>query len=287
MKIGICPSALKTDALKHVKPIADYLQRNSVKIFIDKEHCSRFDYPPIEESHNIDIILSIGGDGTLLYYRNRYDHFPNLVLTGVNVGTLGFMADIRIEDLDYYLSCLVKKDYTIEKRLTIKADDPGGATHTAVNDFVFHRGNIQSMITLKIKIDGRYFNTFRADGLTISTPTGSTAYSLSAGGPIMSPTISALVITPICPHALTTRPFVVPGASTIEIEYIEHEIPINVSIDGIQTFPLSPGEKTTISVGDKPFQLVSFPHKSDFFATLREKLNWSGTPISEAPNKGF
>ena len=134
------------------------------------------------------------------------------------------------------------------------------------------------MVKLEVSIDGKYFNTFQSDGLIISTPTGSTAYSLAASGPILYPTIKAFVITPICPHTLTTRPFVVPDSSKIEIKSISQKEAITATVDGLTSFQLEKNEITNIHLSKKTFKLISFPDKdTNFYSTLRKKLSWKGS----------
>ena len=277
MKIGICPSSVKAPAKNFVLPIMEYLHRNDIEVFIDDEVKDHFNLPLIQDTDDIDLFITLGGDGTLLYFVSKYRERKESVFTAINFGSLGFMADIRIEEFEGYLDDLIDKKWEAKERVMIDAISPAGKEHFAVNDVVLHRGSIKSMVELEVTIDGEYFNTFQADGLIISTPTGSTAYSLAAGGPIMYPTLRALVITPICPHALSTRPFVIPDNSIIEIKSISKTEGVTATIDGLTSFSLDPEQTTKILLSNKTFKLVSFPNKSNsFYSTLREKLGWKG-----------
>lgn len=277
MKIGICPSSVKAPAKNFVHPIMEHLHRYDIEVFVDDELKDSFPLPVITVDTEIDLFITLGGDGTLLYFVSKYSHRKNAVFTAINFGSLGFMADIRIEDFESYLDDIIQGHWKVQKRVMIDAIAPCGREYFAVNDIVLHRGSIKSMVELEVVIDGKYFNTFQSDGLIISTPTGSTAYSLAAGGPIMYPTLKALVISPICPHALTTRPFVIPDTSTIDITSVSQTEEVSVIVDGLTSFTLSPNEHTKIHLSKMTFNILTFPNKDNgFYSTLREKLGWKG-----------
>jgi NAD+ kinase len=145
-----------------------------------------------------------------------------------------------------------------------------------VNEVTFHRAHTPSLVDLQVIVDGIYLNTFSADGIIISTPTGSTAYSLASGGPILTPEIEAFVITPICPHTLSNRPIVLMPKSKIEVKYITRSTPIEIICDGFSSFPMHPEEVYTIKRSNEFFKLVTFPHHN-YYQTLRNKLGWAGT----------
>jgi NAD+ kinase len=215
----------------------------------------------------------MGGDGTLLRITHRFSHLDAPIL-GINLGHLGFMADVPVADIYPSLTDLLTGAYTIDHRLVLDAEC-GPQKLQAVNDLVLHRAQNYSLIELAIQVDGIYVNTFVADGIIISTPNGSTAYSLAAGGPILSPTLDALVITPICPHTISNRPIVLTADRTIEIQYLSDYNPIDVRADGLDAFPMNTGESMIIKRSERKFKLVNL-HRHEYFSTLRTKLGWSG-----------
>jgi NAD+ kinase len=170
----------------------------------------------------------------------------------------------------------VKGDYSIDERIMLEAITPNGQTVEAVNEIVIHRNQIKNMILLEVLIDDKYFNTFQTDGLIIATPTGSTAYSLAAGGPILDPSLKGFVLTPLCPHSLTSRPFVVPTESKIRVQYLSKHGEIEGISDGLRSFPIEYGEVTEIQLSAKTFKLISFIKRHTFYSTLRSKLHWKG-----------
>jgi NAD+ kinase len=278
MKIGICPSSKKDLPKDFVLCFISYLQKNNIPVFIDIESKQEYNLPIIEEKTDIDIFITFGGDGTLLHFVSKYIDREKAVFTAVNFGSLGFMADIQMEEFEGYLKDLILKKWTVENRIMLDAISPSNKKYFAVNDIVLHRGEIRNMVKLEVSIDNEYFNTFWSDGLIISTPNGSTAYSLAASGPILYPTLHAFVITPICPHTLMARPFVVPSSSKIEIKSISQKEPVTVTMDGLTSFQLEKEQLTHIELSNKTFKLISFTEKdTTFYSTLRKKLSWKGS----------
>lgn len=274
MKFCICPSLRKKTSIEYIGPIAHYLKKNGASVFIDDEFSKTVNLPSIDETSHIDVFITLGGDGTLLAYGNKYLKYASSSFVGVNLGSLGFMADVRAKDFETYLQDLLEQRYAIEERTTIECKDGFGKTYHAINDIVLHRGNIKTMVHLKVTLNGEHFNTFHADGLIIATPTGSTAYSLAANGPILSPLLEALVITPVSAHALTSRPYITSIDTKIEVEYENDNHQIEVTTDGLNSFPLATGQSITIKASEKTFKLITFPSRHTFFSTLRSKLYW-------------
>ena len=266
--IGLCPSRSKPQAHDVIEPIARFFTERGVHVYLDADFQAK---SPLQRMHldtPIDLYITLGGDGTLLAYKHKYRHNTNALFTAVNLGSLGFMADIRIEDIEHYFNDLIQGNYTIDERIMLEGD-----TFFAVNDLVLHRQSIHNMILLEVHIDGEYLNTFNADGLIIATPTGSTAYSLASGGPILDPSIPAFVLTPICPHPITSRPIVIPATRQIQIQYKSKHGPIQGIIDGHDTFPILENQPITLRKSQNPFRLVTFRHHT-YYATLRSKLHW-------------
>ena len=274
--IGICPSSIKTLAPQFVKPIADIFAKNGFNVYIDSDYKGLSELPLMDTSTPIDIYITLGGDGTLLAFKQKYSQNEEALFTSVNLGSLGFMADVRMEDFELYLSDLIHGDYSIDERIMLEGISPGGEKFLSINEFVVHRNCIKNMILLEVTINGQYFNTFHSDGLIIATPTGSTAYSLAAGGPILDPKLQAFVLTPLCPHSLTSRPFVIPTDSKIKIQYFSHHGSIEGISDGYKSVPIDYQETVTLNLSPKTFRLISFTKRHTFYSTLRTKLHWKG-----------
>lgn len=262
MKIALVVNTKKPQAEALARDVTRFLQEKNVSVVA-------------ADSANIDFVISLGGDGSILSLVHTH---PNLTapILGVNFGTLGFLADITPQNLFQSLECLLKGDFSVEERLMLEGKKPDGSSCYAVNEMVVHRGQNNNLVDLKVTVNSKYFNTFSADGVIISTPSGSTAYSLSAGGPIVSPELHAVVITPICPHALTMRPVVLMQPETIAVEYLSDHLPVDIAFDGISRFSLKPNETFVLQPSKRPFRLVTLP-SFDYFATLRTKLNWTGS----------
>jgi NAD+ kinase len=205
---------------------------------------------------------------------HQYEQLDAPVL-GINMGHLGFMADVQIADVYPSLQDLLTGAFKVEERLMLQGETLGGEKSFAVNDIVIHRAINPSLVQISVHANGIYLNTFEADGLIIATPNGSTAYSLAAGGPILSPTLEAMVITPICPHTISNRPIVLTADQEIQIQYLSEYAPVEVRADGMTRFQLKTGEVFHISRSKKKFKLVNLL-RQDYFSTLRTKLGWSG-----------
>ncbi|MDX4069686.1 NAD(+)/NADH kinase [Aliarcobacter skirrowii] len=216
-----------------------------------------------------DFLISIGGDGTLLgVVRKSFKY--NLPVLGINLGTLGFLTDLKLEDLPSFIEDLLINDYKIEPRMMIEAQI-GDKKFIAFNDIVISRKNLSSMLEIKAKIDKKEFNTYYGDGLIVSTPSGSTAYNLSVGGPIVYPLTNAFIITPVAAHSLTQRPIVVPA--DFEIEFKTPSDEATVIVDGQDLYDLKQNEIVNIKISKKSAKML-YRTKRDFFKVLSEKLRW-------------
>ena len=224
----------------------------------------------------LDVILSLGGDGTLLRAA-RIGCQRGIPILGLNLGTLGFLAAAGPEQAEDALGRLVRRQYTVEKRLALSArigDD--GPQALAVNDVVIHKGGVARVIRLSVAVDGEQVGTYSADGIIVASPTGSTAYSLSAGGPIVTPNVDCFVITPISPHTLAVRPLVVPATATVAIRVLD-PVPdpdeLLVSIDGQRGAHLKPRQDVTVVRAGQQVLLAQLTDES-FFGRLGRKLAW-------------
>ncbi len=276
MIIAIFPNLHKKNSRKLAKDIVEFLQSHHVQVVAEELAAKDLGIQSIAEikQDDIEFLLSMGGDGTILRLAHQYHHL-NAAILGINLGHLGFMADVPLSDIYPSLQDLLNGRYIIENRIIIQGQNAQGENSFAINDFVIHRGINPSLVEISIHVDGLYLNTFEADGIILATPNGSTAYSLAAGGPIVAPSLKAITITPISPHTISNRPIVLTSEHKIQIQYLSKYSPVDVIADGIHNFPLATGEIFTFSSSNKTFKLVNLSRR-DYFSTLRTKLGWAG-----------
>jgi NAD+ kinase len=276
MIIALFPNSTKKQSFDIAVGIYNFLDKNGITVVAEDQDCEKIGATPMSsiDPNTIDFLISMGGDGTILALSRKYGHLKAAIV-GINLGHLGFMADIPIPDIYPSLSDLIEGKFTVQERLMLEGSSPNNETLFAGNDFVIHRSQNHSLIEISVIVDGNYVNSFLADGLVVATPTGSTAYSLAAGGPIISPSTEAFVITPICAHTISHRPIVLDARSEIELQYLSEYDPVKVWADGIENFSLQTGEITKIKKSDQVFKLVNLD-RHDYFSTLRTKLAWSG-----------
>ena len=230
------------------------------------------------------LVIVLGGDGTFISVARRVAAY-GVPIIGVNQGRLGFLTDLSLASLPETLPRLLAGEYREEQRVLLSATGsaPGSTEYLAVNDVVVNRGGATSLVDLEISLNDRFAYGFRADGVIVATPTGSTAYALSAGGPIMAPFVNAFTIVPIAPHALTNRPIVVADDSVIRITVARAREAL-ASIDGHHVIPLNEGDSVVLKRADATVRLWH-PLDYDYYHTLREKLGWTETPEGLAPMK--
>ena len=220
-----------------------------------------------------DFLVTIGGDGTLIStVRKSFDF--DIPILGIHAGNLGFLADLSLDELDSFVQKLMKGEYDIDERVVLEArvmKDSKELIMYAFNDVVLTRTRVSNMIHVETLVDSKSFNTYHGDGVIVSTPTGSTAYNLSAGGPVLFPMTNVFALTPICPHSLTQKPVVLPGQFAIEMKTSEERALI--IIDGQDMHELGLGESVHIKLASKTIKLI---HKEDFnyYDVLKEKLGW-------------
>lgn len=259
--------------------VADGLaQRDLVGPAVCEEHATA------DFAIDSDVVLSFGGDGTML--RTAHATGSNgTPLLGVNIGRLGFLADIEVEALTEAIEHLEAGRYTVEERMVLEAQPSNGTeldTSWALNEFVLDRSGAAGLIKIAVLVDDVPLNTYWADGLIIATPTGSTAYSLSSGGPIIAPGTDALIITPIAPHTLTVRPLVLPSTVKVEARVLDGTQPYVLAADGRSTVFDAHGLSITIQRAAHTVRLVKLPGQH-FFKTLRSKLMWGAQSHMEDP----
>jgi NAD+ kinase len=232
----------------------------------------------------LDLLLTFGGDGTLL--RGARLVAPHgIPVLGVNLGHLGFLTSVAPDELETAVAHLLAGEVVFDNRMVLRASAETGdgterGTYLALNDAVLHKGGLARVVRIAVYADGQEVGTYRADGIILSTPTGSTAYSLSAGGPIVSPSLDCIVATPICPHTLAVRPLVLPPEELITVEILDTVDEMILTIDGQDGVALAPGEKLVVCRAPTALHLVRFPGQT-FFDTLRRKLRWGDIAASD------
>ena len=268
MIIALFPNEMKPQSLQIAAEVCHYLKNKGVEVIAEDRLCPAIGAQPLSrvELSSIDFRISLGGDGTILRLVHRH---PNLEapLLGINLGSLGFLADIPLDDIYSSLQDFLEGHYTIQKRMMMEGYSSKAETCIAVNEVVVHRAQNPCLIDLAIYVDGHYLNTFSADGIIISTPSGSTAYSLAAGGPILAPDLEAFILTPICPHTISNRPIVLMPKKEIQVKYLNPHMPVEISYDGISSFTLSTNETFTAFASSRRFQLVSLARHDYYFTS--------------------
>jgi NAD+ kinase len=268
-----------------LRALAAFLSARGHRILLDPETAQSTPVPgyravPIDElGREAKLAIAIGGDGTMLSIARRLAPY-GIPLIGVNQGRLGFLTDIALADMEVALSSMLAGSYVEEKRTLLEATlarSAGATEHAlALNDVVVNRGSLGSMIDCAVTIDGRFVYAMRGDGLIVATPTGSTAYALSAQGPIVDPLVAAILLVPVAPHAFTNRPIAVRDSVVIEIELLKGK-DAGLHCDGQADFALAEGDKVVVRRSEHRVRLLH-PDDHDHFAMLRRKLHWSETP---------
>jgi len=277
--VGLIAKPRIDRAAKLVPELIAWLEARGVAVFLDEEAAGYAGRSPGLSRDQVaaqsQLLVVLGGDGTLLSAaRASLGH--NLPLLAVNLGGLGFLTAIKIEELYPQLERALHGDFRVAQRRMLHVElwrgDRRIAAHEALNDVVLTKAEIARMIDLEVQVDNHFVCVYKADGLIVATPTGSTAYSLSAGGPIMFPSVAATAITPICPHTLTNRPVIVPDESEIQV-IVLYNSPTYMTIDGQVGEILETGDRIVCRRSEHCISLVRPPDLM-FFDVLREKLKW-------------
>lgn len=278
--IGITAKRTRVERYASVfRRVYNYLKKSGKEIYIEKHVAQLIGLKKYNEFHRgrtqVDMILVMGGDGTILSVVEKMRKF-NTKIFGINTGTLGFMSEISPTQINQTLKRIFAGEFTLDERFMLQVEVKRGNKVVkklhALNEAVIAQGTLARMIKLGAKVDNRKLTTYRADGLIVATPTGSTAYNLSAGGPILYPSIGGVILTPICPHSFTQKPIIIPESKKIEIEVKSNKRLIHLTVDGQRNYPLIYKDKVKIVRGDV-VKFVRLPTES-FFSTLREKLDW-------------
>jgi NAD+ kinase len=283
--IGIIAHTGKPGVGDLVNAIAKEFSRLSITVLLEKETAriagKKSEYSIVELGAATDLLVVAGGDGTILRVVGQLGEAIKPIF-GINVGSLGFLTTASSATYQEAVECLARDRINFSRRALLEARVRLGEKQTAkmlaLNDAVLSRGELSRLVLLRTRVNGETLTEFNADGLIVATPTGSTAYSLSAGGPILDPESGVFVITPICPHVLTNRSIIVAEGSTIEIEASDPDYPVFLTLDGRKPIHVERESVVTIRKAKKTLPLASLPDVS-FFSVVRQKLKWSGSNL--------
>lgn len=285
-RVGAVVKPNHPEALKTTCHLVQWLDARGIKVIgtpeldrdriEDETHCDIEIVGHERLAANVDLIVVLGGDGTMIATSRMMGDFDVPVL-GINYGTLGYLAEFRVEEMFQALESILAGDYRIDTRVRLAVEVMRGEEilmHSrALNDVVINKSALARIIEIEARMDGHLISGFRADGLIVSTPTGSTAYNLSAGGPVVYPSMNALVITPICPFTLSDRPIVVPDDALIELRLRTPKEEVVLTLDGQFGLPIQIEDRILIRKSLTTFKIVQ-PMNRNYFEVLREKLRW-------------
>lgn len=285
-RIGIIAKQNKPETIPIARNLVEWFRPKKIEVYMEEGMVKQF-HPPLVGPHlistgredipkKVEMIIVLGGDGTLLSVARLVgDH--DVPILGVNLGGLGFLTEITLEELYRVLEKVVQGDFITDERVVLNASvirrGERMAEFTVLNDAVINKGALARIIDLETTINGEYLTTFKSDGLILSTPTGSTAYNLSAGGPIVYPSLHCIIITPICPHTLTNRPIVIPDDVEIRATLQTKQQEVILTLDGQQGFTLEFEDVVEVKKAEGHIFLVKSPYRH-YFEVLREKLKW-------------
>ena len=282
MTIAIFGNTLRSETLREVRHIIEYLQMRGVEVVLSQElrqEASSREFPSVEdymshEGNSIDFALSLGGDGTFLTTAAMVGHL-DIPILGINCGHLGYLAEVQIEEVEQVLDLLINNNYTIEQRrmLEVTCSQEGKiASPYALNEVGILKAGLSSMITIEVSINGEFLHNYKADGLLIATPTGSTAYNLSVGGPLLDPQVHAIILSPVATHSLNIRPLVVLDDSKIDVKVSSRNGNFLLSVDG-RSQVLKQDICLHIERSQRKIKLVRIDGQT-FMQSLKDKLNW-------------
>lgn len=285
-RVGILAKSHLRAATPHLLELGEWLTTRGIRPVYETATAALM---PSSDGHTIrdkaalatdvDMVLVLGGDGTLIGMADCIaEAGSGIPLLGVNFGSLGFLTEVTLPELYRSLELAVNGRAHVEERMMLRATTTSGGDvltrSIALNDAVITKTARSRMIDLSVYVGDEFVTRVRADGLIIATPTGSTAYNLSAGGPIVQPNVDAMIITPIAPHTLTNRPIVIPGTSTVRVQpTMDARDEIVFTLDGQSTFPIHAGDEITVSRAPRPVRLIR-PSTRSYFEVLRTKLKW-------------
>jgi NAD+ kinase len=277
--VGVAIKAGEPRALAAVRDLAKWLAERDVRACFEHDAAAAIGEAGVSRAEMVrraDLLVVLGGDGTLLAVARAVEERAVPIL-GINLGSLGFLVEVSVDEMTAALARALAGEMTIEARMRLAVrlvrDGREVRSWLALNDAVITKGASARIVDLEAHADGQLVTTYHADGLIVSTPTGSTAYSLSAGGPILLPDVPSLLLTPICPHALTQRPLVLPDSAVIEVVVHLRGGEVQLAIDGQEGAPLHEGDRVAVRRSEHPALLLVPPQRSRF-EVLRSKLRW-------------
>jgi NAD+ kinase len=279
-RVGIIAKPQRPEVVELLGQFIPWLREQGLEVFLDEDSAPSLrmeGYPRARIPALAEMLVVLGGDGTILSAA-RLVCEAGVPLLGVNLGGLGFIAEVCAEDIYPAMERVLKGDCPVEERMMLEVGihrhGQQIASYTVLNDVVLNKGALARIIDIETSVDGSYMTTFRADGLIAATPTGSTAYSLSAGGPVLHPAVQGMVLTPICSHTLAIRPIVLPPSSVVEIRPMNpHGGEVFLTMDGQVGFSLMEKDRVVVRRSEHTTRLL-VPFQRDFFKVLREKLKW-------------
>lgn len=284
MKVGILARTDKPQSATLVRSLAEALAGRGVEVLLENNTAALTGSPGVDDrqlASSCDLLLVLGGDGTILRALHRMRGVAPPIF-GINVGSLGFLTGVSGEDWSRAVDSIAAGDFKLSSRtlLRVELERDGRIveTFTGLNDAVVSRGHHSQLIKVEVRIDGEELSVYHADGLIVATPTGSTAYSMSAGGPLLLPDSACLVITPICPHVLTNRSTVVADTAQLELRLVSPGPGVTVNVDGQEIREFGPADVLRVSRAEERLRLATLPGRT-FSGVLREKLKWSGSNV--------
>jgi NAD+ kinase len=271
-KVGIVVKQNHDDAMITAHELIEWLKGRNIAFA-----------EPYSETHNaqafdpkVDLVVVLGGDGTMISTARLVEEHDPLVL-GINYGSLGYLTEFRIEEMIPALEAVLAGEFEVDSREMLEAEhwheNELNAAGRVLNDVVINKAALARIIEIDVHLDGQFVNSFRSDGLIVATPTGSTAYNLSAGGPIVYPSMNAIILTPICPFTLTNRPIVVPDTAEIELQLLHENEGVVLTLDGQIGYTMRANDRVIIRKSATSFNLVQ-PANRNYFDVLRNKLKW-------------
>lgn len=290
-KVGIIANIAKEKSPEYTAALREWMLKRGLEVYLEEGIAAKIGCLPGVEKEKlralVDLLVVFGGDGTILRTA-RLASKRDVPIVGINLGGFGYLTEVNLSEMFAALELILAGNFQIEKRMMLDVEIQGGEEPfregTVLNDVVINRGNLSRIVELETTVDGRYLTTFKADGLIIATPTGSTAYSLAAGGPIIFPELNSILINPICPHTLTNRPVILPESAVIRVTLCTLEQGATVTLDGQVSFTVKYGDSVTIRKSRYITTLISSPHRG-YLEILRTKLGWGGSQTG-ATRKG-